>query len=962
MDDLQWDGLSMRERAAYIRDAVSRGIFDIDNIRQEYNEFKKGGNTQKPPQKYIYDELPRLLREAGLDVKVSSGYRKAGAVGTAGNRSWHPRHGAVDIVPQGNTTFEDIEYALHNNPVIRQYMLSNNFGLLDESGRTPESRATMHRTGATGPHFHIGRDSKPAALYRQRVGALQPTEDRKVVYFTNPFIPIPEPEQTIEPIITESQIIDNPIPSQVPEQRTIPEEQVAYEQEIPEVVVAPERKLYIRPDQMLAQMNEMVTPYTPIKYSTQRSPSVADRLAQINNNRVTLLQKDLEDSIIRNNLLDIQNPEKLRRDAEDLRFYRNMSALGGNLFSGEENHSQQMITTGGAGYIPSNYGQGAIDYVRRKLYDNILPWGYNDIPQRVYNVVVKNKKEEDETRDRAIRDNLFATYLQIPNSERHTIEGGKVTLTDARYKPKGAVKGKPTYRFTKLTPAAEYGILAYAGQVPGGLNIEGGDYLPIGKNRVVYPNDINAFSELEGLGQFTVGRGYDKKGEYVSYYDSWDLGDTNSPYKDLSLGIGKPFNIYDRIYLDDYYGVKEPTHATYLPEVIITGKKRKALGGNLFPKGGPMITVNPGDRVFTDQCALWSNSLLRDNGYLINGNAWNLGNVDLLYNGFEGLDRPENYDLPLVKQYNHSATDNVLRNFDSKTLDVNKPYVVNMFYNDSPSQEDAYNNGKGVTGTHTGLLTYDEPTQKWWVTHNIHGNIHQEPFIDLQNSKGKYGVTAIYEPRKANLWNKAKGLLGFADGGQMNPIEYMHQRFPITEQLDVHPLFDSGFTPRDIGDFGDIEYMQARYDNLPYYNNYSKPDSLKGKSVIVYNDRLGEGTNEAIALDALSHGLREQDSVWREQYIPTLLSAFREDANYFADQEGIPQEYRQEYIDGFIDGKIRDMVVKDSLRKQLNYQPKQSLIQEYRSMTPEQQNALTEAYSYIFPTQLNEVIVNGKRR
>jgi hypothetical protein len=87
-------------------------------------------------------------------------------VGTAGARSWHPRHGAVDIVPQGDTTFEDIENVLHNHPVVRQYMLSHNLGLLDESGRTPESKETMRRTGATGAHFHIGKDSKPAAAYR----------------------------------------------------------------------------------------------------------------------------------------------------------------------------------------------------------------------------------------------------------------------------------------------------------------------------------------------------------------------------------------------------------------------------------------------------------------------------------------------------------------------------------------------------------------------------------------------------------------------------------------------------------------------------------------------------------------------------------------------------------------------------------------------------------------------------
>jgi len=51
--------------------------------------------------------------------------------------------------------------------------------------------------------------------------------------------------------------------------------------------------------------------------------------------------------------------------------------------------------------------------------------------------------------------------------------------------------------------------------------------------------------------------------------------------------------------------------------------------------------------------------------------------------------------------------------------------------------------------------------------------------------------------------------------------------------------------------------MTAEHNTLPYYNNYSKPDSLLNKSVIVYNDNLGENTNEAIALDALSHGLRE---------------------------------------------------------------------------------------------------------
>jgi hypothetical protein len=40
-----------------------------------------------------------MLRKAGLNIRVTSGYRPAGAAGKAGNRSWHTRHGAVDIVP-----------------------------------------------------------------------------------------------------------------------------------------------------------------------------------------------------------------------------------------------------------------------------------------------------------------------------------------------------------------------------------------------------------------------------------------------------------------------------------------------------------------------------------------------------------------------------------------------------------------------------------------------------------------------------------------------------------------------------------------------------------------------------------------------------------------------------------------------------------------------------------------------
>ena len=172
----------------------------------------------------------------------------------------------------------------------------------------------------------------------------------------------------------------------------------------------------------------------------------------------------------------------------------------------------------------------------------------------------------------------------------------------------------------------------------------------------------------------------------------------------------------------------------------------------------------------SEQCATWSNGLLRDNGYLISGNAWGLNHVNTIFNGFEGLTKPDKYNKEEVERYNHNAAGNIFNNFDSKTLDKSKPYVVNMYYNGSPAQEEAYNNGKGVTGTHTGILTHDD--KQWNVTHNIHGTIHEEPFISLQRGDNKYGVTAVYEPRKDNIVNKIKGFFGFADGGLLLNNEY----------------------------------------------------------------------------------------------------------------------------------------------------------------------------------------------
>lgn len=138
----------------------------------------------------------------------------------------------------------------------------------------------------------------------------------------------------------------------------------------------------------------------------------------------------------------------------------------------------------------------------------------------------------------------------------------------------------------------------------------------------------SALSEALGgyFSTHTVSRGVDNKGEYVSYYDLWDVNPFAGQYKgalgiapsipwyeaeiiskyplkigfnkrwlhfsepelkklqnpnlDLSFGIGNPTHYYDRIYLDDFYNV--PKHyrgTTYIPEITVTSSKKT--GGKL---------------------------------------------------------------------------------------------------------------------------------------------------------------------------------------------------------------------------------------------------------------------------------------------------------------------------------------------------------------------------------------------
>ena len=154
-----------------------------------------------------------------------------------------------------------------------------------------------------------------------------------------------------------------------------------------------------------------------------------------------------------------------------------------------------------------------------------------------------------------------------------------------------------------------------------------------------------------------------------------------------------------------------------------------------------------------DACAKYGNCVLNNQGYISNGDAWTRhNNQRTIYSGYNTKNRPTAYNEDSVVKYNSEAADNVVRDFDFNTLDKNSVYTVGMYYKGSPAQERAYNEGiDGVTNTHTGNLFWSPESDSWVVEHNIHGTAITNELRDVLGSRGKYGVTGIYQPYKNTI-------------------------------------------------------------------------------------------------------------------------------------------------------------------------------------------------------------------
>lgn len=226
---------------------------------------------------------------------------------------------------------------------------------------------------------------------------------------------------------------------------------------------------------------------------------------------------------------------------------------------------------------------GILPEIRQRLYDNVIPYSYGNKLSRVKDAILRNEGDYKNIDGYTDRDALWAEYLQIPEDKRHKVSNA-VRLENSDKTP-SIRSDKKASQYRKISNLNDYDKRVLM-ELSSGLNV--------GDNRVA----TAGLTKLESLGKFTIGKGVDNNGEYVSYYDKWDLSPFHIGKKDQSLGIGKPIEIYDRIYLDDYYGVNSkniPSDSYYggylQPSVIISPNTKYKDIRDKFAQGGPLSSA-----------------------------------------------------------------------------------------------------------------------------------------------------------------------------------------------------------------------------------------------------------------------------------------------------------------------------------------------------------------------------------
>lgn len=275
---------------------------------------------------------------------------------------------------------------------------------------------------------------------------------------------------------------------------------------------------------------------------------------------------------------------------------------------------------------PAIKKQGIND-VRLRLYDHISPYGYKDAQIRIENALAtppfnssERKAEDDRIRfsDLRYRDDIWRTYLNVPDDKSHISGWNPDRVVESKYKPTIGGDREKYYTINRESRYYEPWSKQKEGLFGGGKDEELVNMVLTGEPELPYTADgawpmrygETRQSDILGryFGDHAVSRGMDpQKGDYVSFYDLWDIspseGNNRRGGPDESHGIGTPIPFYDRLYLDDYFGVNsrpqnpDEYYGGYITPTIITANK-EAEGGRLFGDGGRNPNeIRPGESI-----------------------------------------------------------------------------------------------------------------------------------------------------------------------------------------------------------------------------------------------------------------------------------------------------------------------------------------------------------------------------
>lgn len=97
----------------------------------------------------------------------------------------------------------------------------------------------------------------------------------------------------------------------------------------------------------------------------------------------------------------------------------------------------------------------------------------------------------------------------------------------------------------------------------------------------------NAYLPFLHLGKFKMSQGKDERGEYISYWDEWDLDPPVLRKRNIDIDkLNNPYEVYGRIYKDEFK--KENTKSSDM-------KNKYAIGGEV-PGDGEFLPPNPLDQ------------------------------------------------------------------------------------------------------------------------------------------------------------------------------------------------------------------------------------------------------------------------------------------------------------------------------------------------------------------------------